>query len=128
MGRYTVCGSGADCKSAVLDSAGSTPARPTINSEWSSQVARQPHELKAAGSNPASEPKAKALAAYAALPEISAVGSAPALGAGCRGFESRISDQIVTCHAGIAQLVEQRTRNAWVAGSNPASSSISTLL
>ena len=31
MGRYTVCGSGADCKSAVIDSGGSTPSLPTSN-------------------------------------------------------------------------------------------------
>ena len=31
MGRYTVLGSGADCKSAVSDSPGSNPGRPTIN-------------------------------------------------------------------------------------------------
>ena len=29
VGRYTVSGSGADCKSAVLDSGGSTPSLPT---------------------------------------------------------------------------------------------------
>ena len=29
MGRYTVLGSGADCKSAVSDSPGSNPGRPT---------------------------------------------------------------------------------------------------
>ena len=29
LGRYTVSGSGADCKSAVLDSGGSTPSLPT---------------------------------------------------------------------------------------------------
>lgn len=29
MGRYTVSGSGADCKSVVLDSGGSTPSLPT---------------------------------------------------------------------------------------------------
>ena len=30
MGRYTVSGSGADCKSVVNDSGGSTPSLPTI--------------------------------------------------------------------------------------------------
>ena len=30
MGRYTVSGSGADCKSVVFDSGGSTPSLPTI--------------------------------------------------------------------------------------------------
>ena len=30
MGRYTVSGSGADCKSVVVDSGGSTPSLPTI--------------------------------------------------------------------------------------------------
>ena len=37
MGRYTVLGSGADCKSAGYASSGSNPERPTINgsvSEW----------------------------------------------------------------------------------------------
>ena len=32
MGRYTVYGSGADCKSAVNDSGGSIPPRPTNRS------------------------------------------------------------------------------------------------
>ena len=30
MGEYTVTGSGADCKSVVLDSEGSSPSSPTI--------------------------------------------------------------------------------------------------
>ena len=33
MGRYTVLGSGADCKSAVNDSPGSNPGRPTREGE-----------------------------------------------------------------------------------------------
>ncbi len=38
MGRYTVSGSGADCKSAVNDSGGSTPSLPTINQKYSKLV------------------------------------------------------------------------------------------
>lgn len=33
MGRYTVSGSGADCKSAALGSGGSTPSLPTNTNE-----------------------------------------------------------------------------------------------
>ena len=35
MGRYTVSGSGADCKSVVNDSGGSTPSLPTIKTRHS---------------------------------------------------------------------------------------------
>ena len=34
MGRYSVSGSGADCKSVVFDSGGSTPSLPTIINQW----------------------------------------------------------------------------------------------
>ena len=42
-----------------------------------------------------------------------------------RGFEShRLRQKFVVLNATVAQLVEQRTRNAQVTGSNPVSSSI----
>ena len=57
-------------------------------------------------------------------PGCSAVGSAPALGAGCRGFESRHSDQIqhhlLAAHASSVDGVWFRPHNDATDGKNPA--------